>query len=76
MAKNTQRLGAYSKGGFIKPDVITLEGTPNEHGRGSDMDLRRWRAMDQMINNPYHIEGQRFGVKCKIGIKMMMVHLS
>jgi starch-binding outer membrane protein, SusD/RagB family len=21
------------------------------------MDLRRWRAMDQMINTPYHVEG-------------------
>lgn len=30
-----------------------------------DMDLHRWRAMDQMITTPYHIEGINFwGVKC------------
>lgn len=52
--------GAYSAGELIDPTLYNIrrerrcelmaEGLRN-------MDLRRWRAMDQLIETPYHIEG-------------------
>jgi hypothetical protein len=53
--------GAYS-GGTLLTDV-TLYNIRRERrcefiGEGMRaMDLQRWRAMDQMVNEPYHIEG-------------------
>ena len=37
------------------------------------MDLRRWRAMDQMIDNPYHIEGIKIWGEMQNWYKMKMV---
>jgi len=52
--------GAYSGGALVDKTLYNIrrerrcelmcDGLRN-------MDLRRWRAMDQMINTPYHIEG-------------------
>jgi starch-binding outer membrane protein, SusD/RagB family len=52
--------GVYSAGNFVDPTLYNIrrerrcelmdEGFRN-------MDIRRWRSMDQMISTPYHIEG-------------------
>lgn len=52
--------GAYSKGGLIDPTLYNIrrERRCELMAEGfRAMDLKRWRAMDQMINTPYHIEG-------------------
>lgn len=52
--------GAYSAGNLVDPTLYNIRRERrcemvNEALRY--MDLRRWRAMDQMIEKPYHIEG-------------------
>lgn len=52
--------GAYSAGKLVDPTLYNIRRERrcemvNEALRY--MDLRRWRAMDQMIKTPYHIEG-------------------
>ena len=52
--------GAYSAGKLVDPTLYNIRRERrcemvNEALRY--MDLRRWRAMDQMIETPYHIEG-------------------
>jgi hypothetical protein len=52
--------GAYSGGVMVDKTLynIRLERRSELMAEGIRlMDLRRWRAMDQMINTPYHIEG-------------------
>ncbi|WP_119079815.1 RagB/SusD family nutrient uptake outer membrane protein [Chitinophaga alhagiae] len=53
---------AYSAGTLIDKTLYNIrrERACELIGEGLRyMDLRRWRAMDQMINTPYHIEGFR-----------------
>jgi len=52
--------GAYSAGNLIDPTLYNIrrERRCELMAEGLRwMDLERWRAMDQMINTPYHIEG-------------------
>lgn len=52
--------GAYSAGQLINPTLYNIrrERSCELIGEGfRNNDLRRWRAMDQMITTPYHIEG-------------------
>ncbi len=52
--------GAYSAGSLIEPTLYNIrrERRCELMAEGlREMDLRRWRAMDQMISTPYHIEG-------------------
>jgi hypothetical protein len=52
--------GAYSAGALIDPVLYNIrrERRIEMLGEGFRLnDLRRWRAMDQMIANPYQIEG-------------------
>lgn len=52
--------GAYSAGRLVDPTLYNIrrERRCELMAEGLRyMDLRRWRAMDQMISTPYHIEG-------------------
>lgn len=52
--------GAYSAGQLVDPTLYNIrrERRCELMAEGLRwMDLKRWRAMDQMITNPYHIEG-------------------
>lgn len=52
--------GAYSGGILIDPFLFNIRRERRCELMGDGlryMDLRRWRAMDQMITTPYHIEG-------------------
>ncbi len=52
--------GAYSAGSLIDPTLYNIrrERRCELMAEGlREMDLRRWRSMDQLISTPYHIEG-------------------
>lgn len=52
--------GAYSAGSLISPTLYNIRRERRSELMAEglrNMDLKRWRAMDQMISNPYHIEG-------------------
>ncbi|HAR37612.1 MAG: starch-binding protein [Bacteroidetes bacterium GWD2_45_23] len=52
--------GAYSAGALIDPTLYNIRRERRSELIAEGlryMDLCRWRAMDQLINNPYHIEG-------------------
>lgn len=52
--------GAYSAGKLINPVLYNIRRERNSEFMAEglrNMDLIRWRAMDQMIETPYHIEG-------------------
>jgi hypothetical protein len=52
--------GVYSAGNMVDPTLYNIrrERSCEMMGEGLRyMDLCRWRAMDQMISTPYHIEG-------------------
>src|SRR5690606_5150976 len=52
--------GVYSAGTMVDKTLFNIrrERRVELMGEGlRGMDLRRWRAMDQLINTPYHIEG-------------------
>jgi hypothetical protein len=52
--------GAYTAGQLVDPTLYNIrrERRCEFMGEGMrDADLRRWRAMDQMITTPFHIEG-------------------
>jgi hypothetical protein len=52
--------GAYSAGNFVDPTLYNIrrERRIELFDEGFRMmDLKRWRAMDQMISTPFHIEG-------------------
>jgi hypothetical protein len=54
--------GAYSAGQLIAPTLYNIrrERRCELMAEGLRwMDLQRWRALDQMINTPYHIEGMK-----------------
>jgi len=63
MSKETNDWGAYSAGQVVDPTLynirrerrceLMIEGL-------RDMDIRRWRSLDQMIATPYHVEGFKF----------------
>ena len=52
--------GAYSAGNLIEPTLYNIRRERRCELMGEAlrlMDLKRWRAMDQLISTPYHIEG-------------------
>lgn len=52
--------GAYSAGKLIDPVLYNIRRERNSEFMAEglrNMDLIRWRAMDQMIDSPFHIEG-------------------
>lgn len=52
--------GAYSAGTLIEPTLYNIRRERRCELMGEAlrlMDLKRWRAMDQLISTPYHIEG-------------------
>lgn len=52
--------GVYSAGTMVDKTLFNIrrERRVELMGEGlRGMDLRRWRAMDQLVNTPYHIEG-------------------
>lgn len=52
--------GAYSAGNLINPTLFNIRRERRSELMAEGlrhMDLKRWRAMDQMIQTPYHIEG-------------------
>lgn len=52
--------GAYSAGQLIDPTLYNIRRERRDELMAEGlrfMDLKRWRAMDQLISNPYHIEG-------------------
>lgn len=52
--------GAYSAGRLIDPTLYNIRRERRCELMGEAlryMDLKRWRAMDQLITSPYHIEG-------------------
>lgn len=52
--------GAYSVGKLVDPVLYNIRRERNSEFMAEglrNMDLIRWRAMDQMIDTPYHIEG-------------------
>jgi hypothetical protein len=60
MSKETLDWGAYSGGKLVDATLYNIR----RERRGElfqeglrDMDLHRWRAYDQLIDNPYHFEG-------------------
>ena len=68
--------GAYSAGKLIDPTLYNIrrERRCELMAEGLRyMDLMRWRAMDQMISTPYHIEGSNYGEACSIGTIMKTV---
>ena len=60
MSKETQDWGAYSAGTLITPTLYNIRRERRNELMAEGlrfMDLKRWRAMDQMITTPYHFEG-------------------
>lgn len=52
--------GAYSAGNLVDPTLYNIRRERRSELLAEGMrlaDLRRWRAMDQLIKNPYHLEG-------------------
>ncbi|MFV0584041.1 MAG: RagB/SusD family nutrient uptake outer membrane protein [Parabacteroides gordonii] len=52
--------GAYSAGQLVNTTLYNIRRERNCELMGEGlrkMDLKRWRAMDQLISSPYHIEG-------------------
>lgn len=52
--------GAYSAGNLVDPTLYNIRRERRSELLAEGMrlaDLRRWRAMDQLIENPYHLEG-------------------
>lgn len=60
MSKETADWGAYSAGQLIAPTLYNIRRERRNELMAEGlrfMDLKRWRAMDQMIQTPYHVEG-------------------
>ena len=60
MAKETQDWGAYSANTLVSPTLYNIRRERRNELMAEGlryMDLKRWRAMDQMISTPYHFEG-------------------
>lgn len=59
--------GAYSGGSLIDPMLYNVRRERRNELISESLrmdDLRRWAAMDQMINTPYFIEGMKFWGTC------------
>ena len=60
MSKETRDWGAYSANQIVSPTLYNIRRERRNELMAEGlrfMDLKRWRAMDQMINTPYHVEG-------------------
>jgi hypothetical protein len=60
MSKETKDWGAYSAGSLVSPTLYNIRRERRNELMAEGlryMDLKRWRAMDQMISTPYHFEG-------------------
>jgi len=60
MSKETADWGAYSANRLITPVLYNIRRERRNELMAEGlrfMDLKRWRAMDQMISTPYHVEG-------------------
>jgi len=60
MARETQDWGAYSANALVSPTLYNIRRERRNELMAEGlryMDLKRWRAMDQMISTPYHFEG-------------------
>lgn len=60
MSKETQDWGAYSANTLVSPTLYNIRRERRDELMAEGlrfMDLKRWRAMDQMITTPYHFEG-------------------
>jgi starch-binding outer membrane protein, SusD/RagB family len=60
MSKETLDWGAYSANKLIEPTLYNIRRERRNELMAEGlrlMDLRRWRALEQMINTPYHVEG-------------------
>lgn len=60
MSKEVLDWGAYSAGNLISPTLYNIRRERRSELMAEAlrlMDLKRWRAMDQMISTPYHFEG-------------------
>ncbi|MCL7986695.1 RagB/SusD family nutrient uptake outer membrane protein [Sphingobacterium sp. lm-10] len=60
MSKEAMDWGAYSAGNLINPTLYNIRRERRTELMAEGlrwMDLKRWRAMDQMIQTPYHFEG-------------------
>ncbi len=52
--------GAYSAGTLVSPTLYNIRRERRDELMAEGlrlMDLKRWRAMDQLIQTPYHVEG-------------------
>lgn len=60
MANETLDWGAFSAGNLVDPVLYNIRRERRNELMAEGlrlMDLRRWRAMDQLINTPYHFDG-------------------
>ncbi len=60
MVRETQDWGAYSANALVSPTLYNIRRERRNELMAEGlryMDLKRWRAMDQMISTPYHFEG-------------------
>lgn len=60
MSRETQDWGAYSANVLVSPTLYNIRRERRNELMAEGlrfMDLKRWRAMDQMIATPYHFEG-------------------
>lgn len=60
MSRETQDWGAYSANALVSPTLYNIRRERRNELMAEGlrfMDLKRWRAMDQMITTPYHFEG-------------------
>ncbi len=60
MSMETKDWGAYSANRLVDPTLYNIRRERRDELMAEGlrfMDLKRWRAMDQMINTPYHVEG-------------------
>ncbi|MGK9120705.1 RagB/SusD family nutrient uptake outer membrane protein [Olivibacter jilunii] len=60
MSKETLDWGAYSANQVVNPTLYNIRRERRDELMAEGlrlMDLKRWRAMDQLINTPYQVEG-------------------
>ncbi len=60
MSKETRDWGAYSANQLVDPTLYNIRRERRDELMAEGlrfMDLKRWRSLDQFINNPGHVEG-------------------
>lgn len=60
LSKEIRDWGVYSAGSFVSPTLFNIRRERRNELMAEGlrmMDLKRWRAMDQLINTPVHFEG-------------------